>query len=74
MTKRTQRFREIFSKEIESVCEERINIPGYRTALKDSLFKLLNKEKMRLDHDRSSAGINSEVRDIVNALAEFIKQ
>jgi hypothetical protein len=74
MSKRRQRFREIFSEEVTKIASERMMIPGYRAALSDSLFKMLDREKMRIDHDANAGGIQSEIKEIVTALGKFIEE
>jgi len=67
-----QRFRDIFGREIESVCEERTAIPGYRKALTDTLYEIIDKEKMRLEYDQGSGGIQQEIKDALYRLGDFI--
>jgi hypothetical protein len=74
MSNRKQRFKEIFSDEVSKIAAERITIPGYRSALSNSLFKMLDREKMRIDHDANAGGIQSEIKEIVTTLGKFIEE
>ena len=73
MSTRRQRFAEIFDSEVTKISDERLDIPGYKQALRDALYKTLDREKMRIDHDASSGGILVEIKDIVNNLGNFIE-
>ena len=73
MSNRRQRFKEIFSEEVSKISTERIAIPGYRSALSEALFKVLDREKMRIDHDANAGGIQSEIKEIVTKLGKFIE-
>lgn len=70
--KRQAKFREIFSREIDQLCLERTDIPGYRKALTDALRSVVSAEQQRLDKDASAVGIYEEVKDQVSKLGVFI--
>ena len=70
--KRQAKFREIFSREIDQLCLDRTDIPGYRKALTDALLSVVRAEQQRLDKDASAVGIYEEVKDQVSKLGVFI--
>ena len=74
MNSRRQKFAQIFDSEISKISDERMEIPGYKKALSDALFKTLDREKMRIEHDATAGGILFEIKDIVNTLGHFIEE
>ena len=70
--KRQAKFREIFTREIDQLCLERTDIPGYRKALQDALLSVVRAEQLRLDKDASAVGIHEEVKEQVTKLGDFI--
>ena len=70
--KRQAKFKDIFIREINHLCEERTDIPGYRKALTDSLLSIVGAEQSRLDKDASSVGIYEDVKQQVDKLGDFI--
>lgn len=70
--KRQAKFKEIFVREIDSLCLDRMDIPGYRKALTDSLVSIVRAEQSRLDKDASAVGIYDDIKEQVTKLGDFI--
>ena len=70
--KRQAKFKEIFGREIDSICLDRTDIPGYRKALTDSLKSIVRAEQSRLDKDASTVGIYDDIKAQVTKLGDFI--
>tara|TARA_A100001015_G_C15035940_1_gene736216 strand:+ start:1864 stop:2094 length:231 start_codon:yes stop_codon:yes gene_type:complete len=70
--KRQAKFKEIFVHEINNLCLDRTDIPGYRKALTDSLLAIVRAEQSRLDKDASSVGIYDDIKQQVEKLGDFI--
>ena len=70
--KRQAKFKEIFVREINDLCVDRTDIPGYRKALTESLLSVVRAEQSRLDRDASAVGIFDDIKQQVELLGDFI--
>ena len=70
--KRQAKFKEIFVREINNLCLDRTDIPGYRKALTESLSAIVRAEQSRLDRDASSVGIYDDIKQQVEKLGDFM--